>query len=673
MKLSDEVRPHARFSRSINVESDNSTNVVETYLPTGRALDVVRRLARGLDDRSPGRAFSITGPHGSGKSSLAVFLGALLSGGDTSEFRAALELLASIEPEVADQLVSARSRLDVDKAGFVLAIATAEREPVIASVARALAIGSEKMLGRSKANPIPRDWVDPEVASKLTPRDIRDRLEALTKKAPVFLLIDEFGKNLEAYADSGRDGDPYLLQELAEWASRDGDPRLVIVTMQHLAFDEYVQESSTARRREWVKVQGRFEDIAYVETAAQSRRLIGSAFIREEGPLTKAVSNWVKEAEEPYRQAGLRELLDDAPASYPLHPLALAVLPELCSRYGQNERTLFSFLAGPEPTAVPAALETSDWQPKRPLPFVRLPEVYDYFTASAATMISSAATGSRWVEIESRIRDTIGLTPLQSATLKSVGVLNLVSAGGTLRASRHVLALALTDGTTDTASVLEALTELESKGLVTYRDFADEYRIWQGSDFDLKGAVAAARRRSQNRRLEELLNEACPQQPLVASRHSQMLGTLRVFQRRFSSLQDVDLTALAPDSQWDGTVLLSVNTDLPELDFAPSSKPVVVVTPKEVDGLHASALDAAALSEALRDAEAHGADWVARRELIERLAEAQGTFQHAGSSTRQDERVNDGANYVCKPKPPAPPAPAPATPTSAPPDTPPHS
>jgi len=58
-------------------------------------------------------------------------------------------------------------------------------------------------------------------------------------------------------------------------------------------------------------------------------------------------------------------------------------------------------------------------------------------------------------------------------------------------------------------------------------------------------------------------------------------------------------------------------------------------------------------------------------ELIERLAEAQGTFQHAGSSTRQDERVNDGANYVCKPKPPAPPAPAPATPTSAPPDTPP--
>jgi hypothetical protein len=33
-------------------------------------------------------------------------------------------------------------------------------------------------------------------------------------------------------------------------------------------------------------------------------------------------------------------------------------------------------------------------------------------------------------------------------------------------------------------------------------------------------------------------------------------------------------------------------------------------------------------------------------ELIERLTEAQGAFECAGSSTRQDERVNDGANYA---------------------------
>jgi len=33
-------------------------------------------------------------------------------------------------------------------------------------------------------------------------------------------------------------------------------------------------------------------------------------------------------------------------------------------------------------------------------------------------------------------------------------------------------------------------------------------------------------------------------------------------------------------------------------------------------------------------------------ELLGRLAEAQGGFAHAGSSTRQDERVNDGANYA---------------------------
>lgn len=623
MKLVEVVSPHPRFARSINVESDSSPSAIETYLPTGRAIDVVRRITRSLEGMSSGRAFSITGPHGSGKSSLAVFLIALLSSAKSAESKAAHELLSSIESEVSERLAAAIEQLGAKSSGFVLAVATAEREPIIATVARALAIGATKQLGHGKENPVPQNWNDPDVAAKLTPRDIKTSLDKLTHKAPVFLLIDEFGKNLEAYADSGRDGDPYLLQQLAEWANADKNARLVIVTLQHLAFDEYVQESSTARRREWVKVQGRFEDIAYIETTKQSQKLIASAFSRTHNGLDNAVLEWVANVGENYRAVGLQELLYDSVEAYPLHPLALGVLPELCSRYGQNERTLFSFLAGPEPTAVPSMLDALTWEPGSVVPFVRLPQVYDYFTASAATMISSAATGSRWIEIESRIRDTVGLTELQLAALKTIGVLNLISAGGTLRASREVVQLSLVGPKTSNADILAALDELESRGLVTYRDFADEYRIWQGSDFDLKGTVEAARRQCETRRLEDLLNEAAPQQPLIAARHSQTYGTLRVFERRFSSLRPSDLELLPPESQWDGTVLLSVSQDLPELDLPRTSKPIIAVTPDDVEILREAAFDAASLSEALRSAEAKEADWVARRELIERLSDAQ--------------------------------------------------
>lgn len=628
MILAEIISPYARFSRSINVERDSGRAAVETYLPTGRALDVVRRVSRGLSGGGAGRAFSITGPHGSGKSSLAVFLASLAAPEHTAEYDSAMEALGAAEPDTAQHLLSARCQVGSHERGFIRAVVTANREPVAATVARALEVGARRFFPTEKTNPVPASWSNPDIAAKLSPRQLREKLEALTAQAPVLLVIDEFGKNLEAYADSGRDGDPYLLQQLAEWADGDLPGPLLILTMQHLAFEEYVHETSTARRREWVKVQGRFEDIAYVETASQARRLVAAAFRRDPGPLDQAVTRWSKQQLSAYVAAGLRDLFDDDVVSraYPIHPVALAALPELCARYGQNERTLFSFLAGPEPHAVPAYLTKWSWRGSRPLPFVRLADVYDYFVASAATMIGSAASGGRWVEIESRIRDTSGLEQLELQVLKTIGVLNLISAGGTLRASRSILALAISDDP-DPAAVADALHVLERRGLVTYRDFADEYRIWQGSDFDLSGTVDTARRRCASRRLDELLNEAAPPTALVASRHSQQHGTLRVFERRFSSFAPDDLVPPAPESEWDGRILLAVTEEVPWIEAQRSDKPLIAVVPESVDELRDDAIDTAALAGALKSAESANADWVARRELIERFSAAQQRLQ----------------------------------------------
>ena len=71
--------PKQRFARSINVERDAGSAAINGYLPVGRALDTVHRIAGCLLDNSVERAFSITGPYGSGKSSLAVLLDALFA------------------------------------------------------------------------------------------------------------------------------------------------------------------------------------------------------------------------------------------------------------------------------------------------------------------------------------------------------------------------------------------------------------------------------------------------------------------------------------------------------------------------------------------------------------------------------------------------------------------
>src|SRR5665213_1827637 len=82
--------PKPRFARSINLDRDVGSNAIDGYLPVGRALDVIARLAEGFINRDCELAFSVTGPYGSGKSSLALVIDALF-GPTTDLTRASAE------------------------------------------------------------------------------------------------------------------------------------------------------------------------------------------------------------------------------------------------------------------------------------------------------------------------------------------------------------------------------------------------------------------------------------------------------------------------------------------------------------------------------------------------------------------------------------------------------
>jgi hypothetical protein len=636
----DFVSPKGRFARSVNVERDAGAQSVENYLPTGRALDVISRVARCLDRQPRTRAFSITGPYGTGKSSLAVFLDALLGPADAQSTQMAMSVLRAVDPVDSDLIDVARDTFG--SGGFVRAVVTASREPVAATLLRGLLHGLQRFPVRGRATGL-RDLVRSlsEVVESMERRDsvapsnrfIRDTLESASQIAPVLVVIDEFGKNLEAFAGSRSEADLYLLQELVEWSHTpaDGGNPVVLVTMQHLAFEEYLDSTTQALRREWAKVQGRFEDIPYVDTPNQTRHLIAQVqepptdakFIRQRGV-------WAAGCMDGVRQAGLGHELDRdlVERSWPLHPTALLALPELCARYGQNERTLFSFLASAEPLSVPS------WLVKEPitarLKDIRLDRIYDYFVDSAATSAATSQTASRWVEVETAVRDATGITAAERRVLKSIGLLNLISAGGAVRASRPVLRLACVDGQQGTASEIdvdEALDRLESSGRVTYREFADEFRLWRGSDLDLRTTVEAARRRLRQQPVEVLLARSREMLPLVAARHSTETGTLRVFERAWDS--DGRVMPLAPTSGADGLLVYVIGTEVPSLTVTGDPRPVVAVRPANADALVQAALEVAAIRDVLEDGNALGDDWVARRELGEREAEALAKFDAA--------------------------------------------
>src|SRR3954469_20570580 len=77
--LADDIRFRPSVGRSVNVERDTSTAVLDSYIVTARTTDLIRRFVSAIRKPSSGRALSLTGPYGCGKSSVAVFVASLLA------------------------------------------------------------------------------------------------------------------------------------------------------------------------------------------------------------------------------------------------------------------------------------------------------------------------------------------------------------------------------------------------------------------------------------------------------------------------------------------------------------------------------------------------------------------------------------------------------------------
>ena len=136
--LADSIEVSGRFARSANLERDLARpEPLEGYVLTARGLDVIERIATAAAAGSAGGAWSLTGPYGSGKSSLALLLDAAF-GGRSQLQRAALGLVDDASSAAGDLIRRAHKNHGTSSRGFNRGLVTAAREPLAATVQRAL-------------------------------------------------------------------------------------------------------------------------------------------------------------------------------------------------------------------------------------------------------------------------------------------------------------------------------------------------------------------------------------------------------------------------------------------------------------------------------------------------------------------------------------------------------
>lgn len=634
--LATQVRPRDRYLRAANLESHQEQ--AEHYIPTSRALEVLRRLVHSMEDSTGGRSWSLTGPYGAGKSSFALFLCTLLGPAgalrDTAE-----QALREADETLLGELVAARAALGAED-GFVLATTTCQQEPVADSLLRALVMGTQGRWPTKKPTAV-ADALKTAQARK-NARSIAAAARAISEAAPVLLILDEFGKTLEHFSARASTGaevaaDLFVLQELAEQSTGAKASSLFTFTLQHLAFDDYVRQASAQQRREWGKVQGRFEDVSFLESAEQSLRLVAGA-LDDSGVTTtfgKRRKEWATASFASAREVGIANHLpggaDTVMHCYPLHPMALLALPELCGQLGQHGRTLFSFLASAEPGTARTFLESTPVpKPQQALPVIALSDLFDFFAGSGQAMALSIG-GSRWREIHERVREAANLDEADLAVLKTVGLLNLMGNALGLRASADLVAFALSDPASSAdAQWRGRLEDLESRGFLTFRSFADEYRLWQGSDVDLRGRVADAREQLRSTNAADLLVRLQSDTPIIAARHSQEVGMLRYFAVSYTDDGSKATPSLPKNDPADGLVVYHLgSTDTAtRLEVGADRRPTVLVTSDGARRVRDAAIEVAAALAVLDQQEVVD-DRVARRELQDRVADARNRLSQA--------------------------------------------
>lgn len=514
MAFADRVQVARRFTRAVRVDTDlNDLGALDGYICSQSAIETLLLMARHRDATGHG-AFTWTGPYGSGKSSLAVLLGALL----TASHAKAMGILSAIPATERAELVA--TFRPARKAWLVVPV-VGRRGAVDAAISEALAA---TLRGKPDLAAKPREtlvsWVGRIVASNAF--------------AGVLLLVDEMGKFLEDAARTG--GDVHAFQDLAELSAR-SDGRLMVVGILHQAFDEYAHRLARDARDEWIKVQGRYVDLPINLASEEQLELIGRAIESSHKPEEPSTLDLAVAASlRAHRPAEERSLAVRLSKCWPLHPVVAALLgPISRRRFGQNQRSLFGFLNSVEPFGFQSFLVDTEYGDTC-FPVERL---WDYLHANLEPAILASPDGHRWstaLEALSRA-EARGATEQHLALLKAIALIDLFKDRSGLQATPDLLeAITKPLGRAKTSGLLADLVDWS---VIIFRKHVGSYAIYAGSDFDIEAAVDKARQLGVGVDYRRLASYATLQ-PVLAKRHYEATGALRWFEVELTPLQEIE-------------------------------------------------------------------------------------------------------------------------------------
>ncbi|VFA44193.1 hypothetical protein [Chryseobacterium indologenes] len=502
------------FTTSVNIIRDTERNF--NYIPTPNAGQVVSQIVN--DFKKGIRSFNIVGTYGTGKSSFLLAFEQSIKGKKRY-----------FEPNFIEN----------PQVDFIKIIGT--YNSIIEEFSDIFGVNTHKNKHENILS------------------EIFNRYHSLGNNGILFLLLDEFGKFLEYASKHNPENELYFIQQLAEFCN---NPKynIILISTVHQSFESYAYSLNPTHKQEWTKVKGRFREITFNEPVEQLLYL-ASEHIAEnfenkhsKSTIEKCLKLSVETKAFNFNTDFLKEI---ASKLYPLDIIAANTLTLALQRYGQNERSLFTFLESTDHTGL-AKLN------KRENPFYNLSCVYDYLNFNFYSFLTSRYNPdfSAWSAIRSAIENIERTFDISIndyiKVVKTIGLLNIFSANGAVLDERFLSSyLEIACGVSDSETIIK---NLDSKNIIRFRSHSKRYILFEGTDLDIQTAlIEAGNKISEVSDVTTLLNKYFYFSPVFAKLYSYETGTPRFFQFKIS---EYPIKKEIPEGEVDGYINLVFNSKL---------------------------------------------------------------------------------------------------------------
>jgi hypothetical protein len=497
-----------QYSTSVNIIRDKNKSL--NYIPTPNSKRVVEQINR--DFKKGLRCFNVIGSYGTGKS---AFLWAFQQSLSNNKPIFKIDIVKNPNVEILNFIGEYKSLLTHFADYFEVKAKNFQSENIFS--------------------------------------EIFNLYHKLGKNNPLLIIaIDEFGKFLEYASENSPEKELFFIQQLAEFANNPSYNILLVTTI-HQNFDAYAYKLNSAQKIEWTKVKGRFREITFNEPIEQLLFLASEFFGNNN--LNKIQESKINSIAEIAIKAQAFNINQDytkdiAKKLFPLDIVSANIITLALQRYGQNERSLFSFLESTDNTGLNQFKESSKDN------FYSITQVFDYLIFNFYSFINSKYN-TDYISWQ-KIKDILDLVEREFETdindcikiVKTIGLLNIFCSKGAFIDKNFLVSYAKYSLNINKPD--EIIKILESKKIIIFRKFNRSYALLGGTDIDVHSEI-------DNKEVDSItdiptiLKKYFDFPQILAKQYSFLKGTPRIFEY---VITDEAISNKIPKNETDGFINL---------------------------------------------------------------------------------------------------------------------